>query len=207
MSAVIVPILTLDDPGFAAELAPVLAEAGITVAEVTLRTARAVEAIERMAWTPGLRIAAGTVLEPRQVIAAVDAGATWIVSPGLDDEVVSASQERGVLPVPGVATATECQRARRLGLDRVKVFPVDLLGGRRMIDSLAAPFPELRFLPSGGLDEASAPELLAHPSVFAIGSSWATGRDLVGARDLEEISSRCRRLVAIAGAGGRTGEG
>jgi 2-dehydro-3-deoxyphosphogluconate aldolase/(4S)-4-hydroxy-2-oxoglutarate aldolase len=146
------------------------------------------------------------VLTADQVDAAVDAGARFIVSPGLDLEVVTRARELGVTVLPGIATPSELQVAVRAGLTAVKVFPVEQLGGLAFIDALSAPFPEVRFFPSGGIRPDTARSYLGHPAVIAIGASWMVSRaDIAGGR-FDLIARACRTAVTAlaldrAGAG------
>lgn len=183
----IVPVVVIDDPSVAPEVAAALAAGGIHCAEFTLRTASGLAAIGAVAGAPGFTIGAGTVLTPEQVDATVDAGAEFIVSPGFDDAVVARAQARGVTVLPGIATATELQRAVQAGLSSVKLFPAGQLGGLGLIESLSGPFPDVRFMPSGGVSLANAREYFAHPSVFAVGGSWMVNRRWIATGDFESI--------------------
>lgn len=183
----IVPVIVIDDGARAGDLAAALADGGIRAAEVTLRTSAGLDAMAAMAAHGGVTVGAGTVLTPAQVDACASAGAQFIVSPGVDDEVIARAQELGLGVLPGVATATEVQRALRHGLSELKLFPADRLGGLGMIDSLTGPFPDLRFMPSGGVSAGNAAEYLAHPSVFAISGSWMATRAAIAAGDFDGI--------------------
>jgi 2-dehydro-3-deoxyphosphogluconate aldolase/(4S)-4-hydroxy-2-oxoglutarate aldolase len=202
----IVPVVVLDDERGAEPLADALTKGGITCAEITFRTAAAPSAIRRIAARPDFLVGAGTVITTDQVDAAVDAGARFIVSPGLDLEVVARARERGVTVLPGIATPSELQAAVRAGLSAVKVFPVEQLGGLRFIDALSAPFPDVRFFPSGGIRPDTARSYLDHPAVFAIGASWMVSRaDIDGGR-FDQIARASRAAVTAlaldeAGAG------
>jgi 2-dehydro-3-deoxyphosphogluconate aldolase/(4S)-4-hydroxy-2-oxoglutarate aldolase len=186
-AARIVPVVVIDDAARAGDLAAALFEGGIRAVEVTLRTPAGLDAMAAMAQNTGLLVGAGTVLTPEQVESCADAGARFIVSPGFDDDVVTRAQDLGLGVLPGVATATEVQRAVRAGLSELKLFPADRLGGLAMIDSLSGPFPGLRYLPSGGVTTGNAVEYLAHPSVFAISGSWMATRAAIAAGDFEGI--------------------
>lgn len=201
MSApLVVPIVTIRDAARAGDLAHALVDAGVRVVEVTLRTAAGLAAIDAIARVSGLQVAAGTVLTEEQVAQAVAVGARWIVSPGLDERVVDAARRRGALPVPGVATPTEVQRAVALGLDQLKLFPATTVGGLDALDAYAGPFPAVTFMPSGGLDDSTIGAYARHPSVFATSTSWATPGALIEAGDFGEISRRCRQLNAAVSA-------
>lgn len=168
----IVPVLTVADPATAAPLADALATGGARCAEVTFRTPGAEQVVKTMAAHGGLVVGAGTILTPGQAERAMAAGARFIVSPGLDDEVMDACRELGVPVVPGIATATELMRALRAGTDTVKLFPAEAIGGLRMLRALAAPFPQARFMPTGGIGPDLLTGYLAEPSVLAVGGSW-----------------------------------
>ncbi len=168
----IVPVIVLDDPDLARPLADALTEGGLPCAEVTFRTACAADALQQMAQDSRLVLGAGTVLTVEQVDTAVKAGATYIVTPGYSRAVVRACQERGIPVIPGVATPTEIQMALQDGLTLVKFFPAEAIGGTRALSAMAAPFPELRFIPTGGISPDNLEDYLALPSVLAVGGSW-----------------------------------
>ncbi|MFJ3779986.1 bifunctional 4-hydroxy-2-oxoglutarate aldolase/2-dehydro-3-deoxy-phosphogluconate aldolase [Streptomyces sp. NPDC090075] len=190
----IMPVLTVPDPATAARLADALVAGGALCAEVTFRTPGAEQALKAMAAHGGLTVGAGTVLTPLQAERAVQAGARFVVSPGFDAEVVDRCRELGVPVVPGVATATELMCALRAGLDTVKLFPAEPLGGTGMLRSLAAPFPDARFVPTGGIGLARLPDYLAHPAVLAVGGSWMATIAHLERGDYDEV----RRLTAEA---------
>jgi 2-dehydro-3-deoxyphosphogluconate aldolase/(4S)-4-hydroxy-2-oxoglutarate aldolase len=195
----IVPVVVIDDAGRAQDLVAALAEGGIHCAEITLRTPAGLAGIAAAAGVAGFRVGAGTVLSVEDLQKSVDAGAEFIVSPGFDDELVARAQELGVIVLPGTATATEVQRAGKAGLGTVKFFPADRLGGLATIAALAAPFPGMRFIPSGGVSAANAAEYLAHPAVAAVSGSWMVGRDLIAAGDFAAIERLSREAVAAIG--------
>jgi 2-dehydro-3-deoxyphosphogluconate aldolase/(4S)-4-hydroxy-2-oxoglutarate aldolase len=191
----VLPVIALQDAALAAPLAEALLAGGLPIAEITLRTAAAVDAIAAAAAVPGFTVAAGTVLTADQVDACVDAGAAAIVSPGLDDAVIARSRERGVAVVPGVATSTEIQRALAAGCTDVKLFPAGLLGGPDLIRTLGAPFPQVRFVPSGGVSAGTAPDYARLPNVVAVSGSWMVPADAVGS-DLARVTALARAAVA-----------
>ncbi|AMM20310.1 keto-deoxy-phosphogluconate aldolase [Frondihabitans sp. PAMC 28766] len=184
----VVPVVVIDDVGLARDLAFALREGGIPRAEVTLRTPEGLGAIAAMSDVPDFSVGAGTVLSEGDVARCVDAGARFIVSPGLDHDVVRRAQDLDVTVLPGIATATEIQAAVALGLTAVKFFPAERLGGLAMIEALSGPFPSLRFMPSGGITAANAATYLAHPAVFAVGGSWMVPRNALRKRDFETVS-------------------
>jgi 2-dehydro-3-deoxyphosphogluconate aldolase/(4S)-4-hydroxy-2-oxoglutarate aldolase len=195
----IVPVIVIEDAGAAVDLAGALADGGIRCAEVTLRTSAALDAITALADIPGFTVGAGTVLSANDLQRVVDLGARFIVSPGFDDDLVALATTLQVGILPGAATATEVQHAVARGVEVVKFFPAGQLGGLRTIDALAAPFPDVGFVPSGGVTVDNAAEYLAHPSVPAISGSWMAGRELIAARDFDEIRRRTAEVVARIG--------
>jgi 2-dehydro-3-deoxyphosphogluconate aldolase/(4S)-4-hydroxy-2-oxoglutarate aldolase len=195
----IVPVVVIDDDSLALQVAAALSAGGIRCAEITLRTPAGLRSLEAIASMPDFIVGAGTVLTTDQVDRCVDAGAEFIVSPGFDLEVVGRAQHHGIAILPGIATATEIQQALRAGLDAVKFFPADRLGGLDTIRSFTGPFPDLQFVPSGGVTRDNTLQYLAHPAVPAVSGSWMVTRDLLGAREFEKIellSSEASALVA-----------
>ncbi|MER5182267.1 bifunctional 4-hydroxy-2-oxoglutarate aldolase/2-dehydro-3-deoxy-phosphogluconate aldolase [Streptomyces sp. NPDC002896] len=190
----VMPVLTVRRVSTAGPLADALAAGGARCAEVTFRTPDAELVFKEMAAHGGLAVGVGTVLTPEQAERAVAAGARFVVSPGFDEEVVAKCRELGVPVVPGIATATELMRALKAGLDTVKLFPAESLGGVRTLRALAAPFPRMRFVPTGGIGASRLGAYLAHPAVLAVGGSWMATTDHLRRGDYEEI----RRLTAEA---------
>jgi 2-dehydro-3-deoxyphosphogluconate aldolase / (4S)-4-hydroxy-2-oxoglutarate aldolase len=195
----IVPVVVLTDPAAADPLATALLHGGLRCAEVTFRTDAAVDAIKAMAAHPELLVGAGTVLTPAQVDQAVEAGARFIVSPGFSAAVVTHCRERGVPVFPGVATPTEIQMALEAGLDTVKFFPAEQLGGAPMVKALSAPFRGVRFIPTGGVTTANLRDYLALPSVLAVGGTWMVAPDLLAAGRWDEVTARTRSALAEVG--------
>ncbi len=193
----LVPVVVLDDAGDAAGLAEALVAGGLPVAEVTFRTSAAAEAIAIMAKRGDMLVGAGTVLTVQQVDAAVEAGAGYIVSPGLSKAVVRHCQKIGVPVLPGAVTATEITRAIELGLGTVKFFPAETSGGAAAIKALSAPFSGMKFVPTGGIGPKNVAEYLALDCVSAIGGSWMVPKDKVHAQQFEEIAQLTRDSVAL----------
>jgi 2-dehydro-3-deoxyphosphogluconate aldolase/(4S)-4-hydroxy-2-oxoglutarate aldolase len=196
----VIPVIVIDDAARALDLARALTAGGIPCAEVTLRTPAALDALRAMAQLDGFTVGAGTVRSATELEAAVDAGASFAVSPGLDEDVLRLADTHGIGMLPGIATATELQHALRLGVRTVKFFPADRLGGLDGICALAAPFPEVGFVPSGGVTAASAPEYLAHPSVPAVSGSWMASRRLIADGDFAAIERLAAETAARLGA-------
>jgi 2-dehydro-3-deoxyphosphogluconate aldolase/(4S)-4-hydroxy-2-oxoglutarate aldolase len=194
----VLPVLVMEDPSDAATLGEILVEAGLPVAEVTLRTPRALEALERMAAVPGLVTGAGSVVSTDQVDAVARAGGRFVVSPGLHLPVVERCAELGLACLPGVATASEVMTAQAAGLDVVKLFPAHLIGGPRAVDALSGPFPTMRFVPTGGVDEHILPAYLARSSVLAVGGSWMVHRELLRTGAFEQIRSTVVEATRVA---------
>jgi 2-dehydro-3-deoxyphosphogluconate aldolase / (4S)-4-hydroxy-2-oxoglutarate aldolase len=194
----VIPVVVIDSPRSAQPLAAALTAGGLPCAEVTLRTPAALDAIHTMAGGPDLLVGAGSVVTPGQVDQAVDAGARFVVSPGLSEAVLARCRARGVPALPGVATAGEIMRALEAGLDLVKLFPAAQLGGPAGLRSLAAPFPGLRFVPTGGIGPDNLAAYLAQDAVAAVGGSWMVSPDLLRAGRFDEIRRLTRSAVNAA---------
>lgn len=199
----VVPVVVIDDPDVAAPLAQALESAGITTAEVTLRTDAALETIRAMVAGSTLVVGAGTVRTAAEVDAVVDAGAAYVVSPGFSRQVVERCQERGIAVLPGIATATEAMAAAELGVRMVKFFPAEANGGVRSLSALAAALPGTTFVPTGGISVSSLSSYLEHPAVAACGGSWMVAPQLLAARAFDEVRRLSADAVALARAVGR----
>ena len=171
-SVPVIPVLVIEDAKYAEPIAHALVAGGLTALEVTLRTPAALDAIRAMSRVEGAVVGAGTVLNPRDLDAAMGAGATFIVSPGLTAPLTEAAQRSGVPYLPGIATSADIMRGLDHGLDRFKFFPAEAAGGIKALKALTAVFGQVRFCPTGGITEASAPDWLAIPSVLCVGGSW-----------------------------------
>ncbi|HOZ60272.1 MAG TPA: bifunctional 4-hydroxy-2-oxoglutarate aldolase/2-dehydro-3-deoxy-phosphogluconate aldolase [Nakamurella multipartita] len=193
---VLVPVVVIDDARSADPLGDGLVAGGLPVAEVTLRTPAGLAALDRLAGRGDLLVGAGTVVTVAQVDDAVRAGAAFVVSPGLSRPVVERCLEHGVLPLPGVVTATEVQAALELGLTTVKFFPAESSGGVAAIRALSAPFGDLRFMPTGGIGPGNLADYLAVPAVQAVGGSWMVPRDRIG--DADAVAELVRSAVQLA---------
>ena len=192
--APVIPVLTIEPGLDPAALAEKLVEAGLPVIEVTLRTPDALDAIRAMAGVAGAVVGAGTVLNEARLAQAIDAGAQFIVSPGLTNPMALAARDTAIPFLPGVATASDIMRGLDLGLERFKFFPAEAAGGLPALKALAAPFGNVRFCPTGGIRESSAPQWLAHPSVLCVGGSWIVP---AGERDLGTIGKLARTAAAL----------
>ena len=186
----VVPVLTVHDPGDAVELVRALVAGGLPVVEITLRTPSGLEAIRRTSVeVPSAVVGAGSVTTAAQATASIEAGARFVVSPGLDDGVIGIATGASVPVLPGIATATELLRAVNAGLSAVKLFPAGLLGGPALVGAYSAVWPEIRFMPTGGITAATAPDYLALPQVLAVGGSWMVNAATVGAQDWTTVAA------------------
>ena len=194
--APVIPVLVIHDAAHARPIAEALVAGGLPVLEVTLRTPAALDAIRAMNTVEGAIVGAGTVLDPAGLEASVEAGAAFIVSPGLTEPLGRAAIDSGVPFLPGVATAADIMRGMDMGLGHFKFFPAEANGGIPALKALTGPFPEARFCPTGGIGEASMRDWLALPPVLCVGGSWLVP---AGAPDAAEIRARAARAVRIAG--------
>jgi 2-dehydro-3-deoxyphosphogluconate aldolase/(4S)-4-hydroxy-2-oxoglutarate aldolase len=192
--APVIPVLVVDDAKQARPLAEALVSGGLTVLEVTLRTPAALEVIREMAKVPGTMVGAGTVTDKAKLDAAIEAGSEFIVAPGLTDELGRAAIASGVPFLPGVATAGEIMRGLDLGLTRFKFFPAMAAGGLPALKAQAAVFGDVRFCPTGGISEETAPDWLALEAVLCVGGSWVTGK---GAPDYVAVAEAARRASRL----------
>ena len=194
----IIPVVVLDDVKDAEPLVDALYRGGLPCAEVTVRTDAAEESIRKMsAKYPDMLVGAGTVLTKVQVDRAVAAGAKFIVSPGLNPEVVKYCQEKGVPVTPGTQTPSEMELAMSLGLDLVKFFPAEPAGGIKMIKAVAAAYVNLSFMPTGGINSENVREYLAYDRILACGGSWMVSKDLIKAGDFAKIEELVREAAGI----------
>ncbi len=193
----IVPVVAIDEAKKAAPLADALSNGGLPCAEVTFRTEAAEEAIKIMtASHPDMIVGAGTVLTREQADRAVGAGAKFIVSPGLNPDVVAHCISRGYPVIPGCATPSDIERALSLGLDTVKFFPAEAAGGVEMIKAMSAPYGKVRFMPTGGINASNLNDYLSFPKVVACGGSWMVKKDLINNGEFDRITKLTAEAVA-----------
>lgn len=192
-TSAVIPVLVIDDAATALPLAQALVAGGLKVLEVTLRTPAALDAIREMKKVPGAIVGAGTVVNPEQFAAAMDAGAEFIVSPGLTERLAQPIIASGVPFLPGIANAADIMTGLDLGLTHFKFFPAEANGGLKALKALAAPFYQCRFCPTGGITEASAPEWLGFDPVLCVGGSWVTPK---GA-SMAEVEAIARAASAL----------
>jgi 2-dehydro-3-deoxyphosphogluconate aldolase/(4S)-4-hydroxy-2-oxoglutarate aldolase len=194
----IVPVVVLDDPKNAFPAARALIDGGLPCAEVTFRTPAAEEAIRVISKEfPQMLLGAGTVLTTRQADLAVAAGAKFIVSPGLNPKVVKHCLSKGIPIIPGCMTPGEIETAIELGLDAVKFFPAEAAGGIKMVKALSAPYPDMVFMPTGGIDITNLYSYLSFKKVIACGGSWMITRELINSGDFREITRLTQEAVSL----------
>lgn len=194
----VVPVLTARDADQAEHACRALLAGGLSVVEITFRTDAAADAIRRAAGVDGLLVGAGTVQSSEQLERAVDAGARFAVAPGTSDTVVEAAHRAGVPFVPGVATPSEIERARALGCTVLKVFPASVVGGPGFLKAVAPVYPDVRFLPTGGVNVGNLASYLELPAVLACGGTWICERTLLDDQRFDEIERRAREAVELA---------
>lgn len=192
-TAPVIPVLVIDDISHARPVAEALVSEGLSVLEVTLRTPVALDVIAEMAKVDGAIVGAGTVLNPVDFRAAISAGARFIVSPGLTDDLGRAAIDSGVPFLPGVANAGDIMRGLDLGLEHFKFFPAVASGGLAALKALSGPFGQAKFCPTGGITQDTAQDWLAFDPVLCVGGSWLVGK---GAPDIDAISQAARRCAA-----------
>ena len=194
----IIPVIKIDNAQDAVPVCRALADGGLPVAEITFRTEAAVEAIQLVKQqVPDVLLGAGTVLTTAQVDAAIQAGAAFIVSPGFNKKVVLHCLDNGISVLPGCASPTEIEMALELGLEAVKFFPAEALGGTTMIKALLGPYPQLRFVPTGGVNEQNLLDYLIIPQVLACGGSWMVPQQAVARQDWAQITRLARQAVDV----------
>ena len=192
----IVPVIALEKVEDAAPLAKALCAGGLPVAEVTYRTDAAHDAmIEMRKACPEMIIGAGTVTNRAQVNSALDAGAEFIVSPGFNADTVAYCQEKGVPILPGTSNAADLEMALNYGLNVVKFFPAEQLGGLKMIKALAAPYNKMKFVPTGGVKENNVNDYLNDPVILACGGTWMIDKKAIEAGDFKKIEELTRGAV------------
>ena len=194
----IVPVIAIDDAADAVPLAQALCEGGLPCAEVTFRTAAAAEAIANMTKAfPDMLVGAVTVLTNEQVDRAVAAGAKFIVSPGLNPETVRHCQEIGIPVCPGTSNPSDIEVALSLGLKTVKFFPAEAAGGLKYIKSIAAPYVDVTFMPTGGISEKNLLDYLSFKKIICCGGSWMVPKDAIAAKDWDRIRSLVSSAVQL----------
>ena len=194
----VVPVVEIPDAKAAVPLADALLAAGIGTIEITFRTPGAAEALAAIRRErPDMLAGAGTIRWPDQLRAAVDAGAQYIVTPGWSDTIVAGAQAAGLPIIPGITTASEVQHALEAGVTTLKLYPAELVGGLAYLKALLAPFPEVTFMPSGGIDASKIEGYLRVPAVIAVGGSWFVKKEWLAAGDFAQVERLAAEAAAI----------
>jgi 2-dehydro-3-deoxyphosphogluconate aldolase/(4S)-4-hydroxy-2-oxoglutarate aldolase len=192
----VVPVIVIDDPDHAIPLAAALVAGGLPCAEITFRTATAVESLRRIAAEfPDMLVGAGTVLSPAQAAEARDAGAKFVVSPGSNPRVVEHCLEHQIPIFPGVCTPTEIEALLERGIRTVKFFPAEPMGGVAFLKAIAGPYTSVEFMPTGGINAGNLGEYLALKKVVACGGSWMAPAEWIRAEQFERIRQETERTV------------
>ena len=194
----VVPVVVLEDAEQAVPTAKALLAGGITAMEITFRTAAAKASIAKVAReVPEMLVGAGTVINVEQLHDAVEAGAKFIVSPGSDSEVIAEAMKLNVPITPGVVTPSEIMMGLKLGVKVFKFFPAETYGGLKAIKALSGPFPQIRFIPTGGINQQNAAEYYKNPKIVAVGGSWMVTKDMVAAGDFEGITAKSKAATDL----------
>lgn len=198
--AAVIPVLTIERAEDAVPLARALVAGGLPVLEVTLRTAAALDAIERIAKdVPEATVGAGTLTTPADISAAIVAGAKYLVTPGTPAELAVVLAQTPIPSIPGCATVSEAMALALQGFKTLKFFPAEASGGSAWLKAVAAPLPDLRFCPTGGIDGNNAAAYLALPNVAAVGGSWVAPKDAIAAGNFPHISALARAAAGLRG--------
>lgn len=194
----VVPVIAIEDAKDALALGDALIAGGLACAEVTFRTAAAEESIRTLSQKfPEMLVGAGTVLTVDQAKRAVDGGAQFLVTPGFDEAVVTWCLGEGVSIFPGVATPTEVNMALHHGLKTLKFFPAEALGGVKFLKAIAAPYGEVRFIPTGGINPQNLSDYLKLPAVIACGGSWLVKKTMIANGEFNTITNLVREAVQL----------
>jgi 2-dehydro-3-deoxyphosphogluconate aldolase/(4S)-4-hydroxy-2-oxoglutarate aldolase len=194
----IVPVVAIHNAAQAGPLVDALVAGGLPCAEITFRTDAAAEAIAVIAKRGDVLVGTGTVLTTEQADQAIDAGASFVVSPGTNPKVVEHCLSRGVPVAPGVATPTDIELAMSLGLEVLKFFPAEAMGGLKTLKAVSAPYRKVRFIPTGGINASNLREYLDFPKVIACGGSWMVKSDLIAGGQFDRITEMTAQAVKVA---------
>ena len=194
----VVPVVVLEDAAQAVPTAKALLKGGINAMEITFRTAAARDSIANVAReVPEMIVGAGTVINVEQLHAAVEAGAKFIVSPGSDADIISEAMKLDVAVTPGVVTPSEIMLGLRLGVKVFKFFPAESFGGLKTIKALCGPFPQIRIIPTGGINQANVADYFKNPKIVAVGGSWMCTKDMISAGDFDAITEKSRAATDL----------
>jgi len=193
----ILPIVVMDNADFARGFGDVLVAGGLSIAEVTFRTSAAEESVRILAKRGDLTVGAGTILTTEQADRAIDAGALFLVAPGTNPKVIEHAAKRGVPMTPGIATPSEIELAQSAGAAALKFFPAETMGGVSALKAFAGPYPDAKFIPTGGITPETLPSYLALKNVIACGGSWVAPRDLLTAGKFDEIAALIKKACSL----------
>jgi 2-dehydro-3-deoxyphosphogluconate aldolase/(4S)-4-hydroxy-2-oxoglutarate aldolase len=194
----VIPVLVIDAAQQAVPTAEALQNGGLPIMEITLRTPQAIKSIEQIAeHTPQVVVGAGTVLSIDHAISAVSAGAQFLVSPGMDEELIIWALERDILIFCGAVTPTEIMQGLRFGLSCFKFFPFAAMGGIATLQAIADPFPKINFIPTGGINQNNLAETLTFERIFAVGGSWMVKREMIAENRFDEITTLSQAAVDV----------
>jgi len=194
----VVPVVVLEDAAQAVPTAKALLKGGINAMEITFRTAAAKESIARVAKeVPEMIVGAGTVVNLENLHDAVEAGAKFIVCPGSDPEIIQEAMRLNVPITPGVVTPSEIMMGLKLGVKVFKFFPAESFGGLKTIKALCGPFPQIRIIPTGGINQNNAAEYFKNPKIVAVGGSWMCAKDLIAAGDFDAIAEKSKAATDL----------
>ncbi|GGX62810.1 ketohydroxyglutarate aldolase [Litorimonas cladophorae] len=197
----VIPVVAIEDPDNAVELCHALNRGGINAIEVTLRTEKAIAAIKEIKkHCPKMILGVGTILLPDDVLASEDAGADFLVSPGLSPNLKTALQKTNLLALPGTASPSEALSAYEAGFQKVKLFPAEAVGGAQLLKSIQAPMPKVMFMPTGGVRTSNMRSYLDLPNVYAVGGTWIATMDDIKNRDWASVEKKAAEAVQIASA-------
>ena len=195
----VVPVVVLEDEAQAVPAARALLKGGINAMEITFRTAAAKGSIAKVAQeVPEMIVGAGTVINTEQLRDAVEAGARFIVSPGSDEAVIAEAVKLGVPITPGVVTPSEIMIGLKLGLKVFKFFPAENYGGLKTIKALSGPFPQIKILPTGGINQSNVAEYFKNPKILAVGGSWMCTKDMISSGDFDGIAEKSAAATALS---------
>jgi len=193
----IIPVVSIEDPDKAVELANALLEGGINIIEVTLRTKDAIKAIENIIQNvPQMIVGAGTVLTPSQYDQVCELGVKFVISPGYTDKLLSHSLKNDTPLIPGVASASEIMHCMEYGFDTFKLFPANVVGGVGAIKSFAGPFKDVMFCPTGGVNEDNIGDYLSLCNVACVGGTWLASKKLIENLEFDLIKRNCKEAIA-----------
>ena len=202
----LVPVIVMDREDDGKPLAEALIQGGLPVAEVTMRTPAALGAMKQISEFSEILLGAGTVVTADQVDMAVDAGCSYIICPGIHESVIERCLELDVLCIPGVITPSDIAKAMSYGLDLVKFFPAEAFGGAKTLKAMAAPYGNMKFVPTGGINASNVMSYLELPFVAACGGSWMVDRNLIKDGNFQQVTnliSEAVNLVGTCGSGSR----